>query len=128
MNKKSGSQLKNVSKTYLKCGFVITGRPKKVWAVNIPCVTLQIDVLDITWLQIGRNMLLTTYDKLSKYRSRVQCAMEFGLAKLSIPELNEVNISNSWGKTKMKSKVKKIYISVPITTRNRKPRLHLLCW
>src|SRR5687768_8271571 len=31
------------NKSSLKCGFVITGQPKKVWALNTPSATIELD-------------------------------------------------------------------------------------
>ena len=42
----------NRGKVLLKCGFVVTGRPKKVWAFNLPDVLIDVDDEDNHWMQI----------------------------------------------------------------------------
>jgi len=95
LNTKSISSTSNKMKMLLKCGFIKAGRPSKVWAFNILNASIQIDDLENKWYQIGNDMLLTKYTDLEKYRSRVQCAVEFGLAKMGLPELEVTDNSDS---------------------------------
>src|SRR5687767_3166382 len=67
------------NKELLKCGFLVTGRPKKVWGIKLPNATIEPDNLNNKWYQVGNDMLITKYDELSKYRSNVQLALNFGI-------------------------------------------------
>ena len=69
-------------KSLLKCGFVVTGRPKKVWALNLEKCTISIDNQNNKWFQIGSDMLSTEWDDLTKYRTSVNCAVEYGIDKV----------------------------------------------
>src|SRR5688572_23928291 len=66
------------NKSLLKCGFVITGRPKKVWALNLPSATIESDENNENWYQLGKDMMITKYEELSKHHSKVQYALEYG--------------------------------------------------
>src|SRR5688500_3834208 len=41
------------NKSLMKCGFVITGRPKKVWALKLPTATIESDEHKENWYQLG---------------------------------------------------------------------------
>ena len=62
----------------MKCGFVFVGRPKKIWAINIPDACIDSDDQGDIWFQIGDDMLLTTFENLSKFRKAVQLGFEYG--------------------------------------------------
>ena len=72
----------NCVQPLLKCGFVVTGCPKKVWALNLINSTIEECDLNNKWFQIENNMLLTKRNDLAKYRKTVQCAVEFGIDKV----------------------------------------------
>lgn len=82
-NLQQSSQTSKKNKGLLKCGFIITGWPKIVWAIYVQGVSIEADNLNNMWYQINTDMLLTRYDDLAKYRSKVQNALEFG-TRLSI--------------------------------------------
>lgn len=71
------------NKPLLKCGFIITGRPKKVWAIRFPNATIESDDCNNKWFQIGTDMMLTTYNVLNKYRCKVQSAQQYGIRHFS---------------------------------------------
>src|SRR5688500_3117642 len=66
------SMINNQGKPLLKCRFVVTGRPKKIWALKIRNCSIEEDDLNNKWFQIGNDMLLTKRDDLLKYRMSVQ--------------------------------------------------------
>src|SRR5688500_13584604 len=79
----------------LKCRFIYTGRPKKIWAMRIDGATIDVDDKDNQWYQIGTDMLLTSYDELGKYRNSVQSAQEFGVSHfVATDELQWSNVTN----------------------------------
>ena len=84
-------------KPLLKCGFIITGRPKKVWAINLPNASIEIDDCNNKWFQVGKDMILTTYNVLYKYRCQVQSAQQYGIRHFSDTyknkEINTVVVS-----------------------------------
>jgi hypothetical protein len=88
------SMINNQGKPLLKCGFVVTGCPKKIWALKIRNCSIEEDDLNNKWFQIGNDMLLTKQDDLLKYRMSVQCAVEFGIDKV-IPKANLMTNENS---------------------------------
>ena len=45
----------------MKCGFVITGLPKIVWALKLPTTTIEEDEQNENWYQLGTNMMITKY-------------------------------------------------------------------
>lgn len=69
---------KDDKKPLLKCGFVLSGRPKKVWALQLPGGFIAEDDKNIKWLQVKDELLLTRRSDLLRYRKKVQCALEFG--------------------------------------------------
>ena len=82
-NKNGGMLLSNNSaQPLLKCGFAVTGRPKKVWALKLKNSTIEECDLNNKWFQIENKLLLTKRDDLAKYRKTVQCAVEFGIDKV----------------------------------------------
>lgn len=79
------------NKELLKCGFIVTGRPKKIWCLKLPKATIGPDNLNNKWYQVGNDMMVTKYEELSKYRRNVQLALNFGIKKncTTIPQLDE---------------------------------------
>ena len=69
----------NRCKGLLKCGFVITGRPKKVWALQIENATIEEDINNKKWFKIGDKILMTNKECLEKYILSVQHSHEFGM-------------------------------------------------
>ena len=87
VNSKSLLNNKRTNKSILKCGFLVTGRPKKVWALKMGKATIQEDAKSIVWYQVDVDMLITKFDDLLKFRNSVQCALKFGVPSkpLTIP-------------------------------------------
>jgi len=72
------SQALKKNKSLLKCGFVFSGWPKKIWAINIQTACIDSDDQGNIWFQIGDDMLLTSFEDLSKFRKAVQLGFEYG--------------------------------------------------
>jgi len=78
-NLKDLSHNKKKSIALLKCGFLRTGCPKKIWVLNIQGASIEVDHLNNKWYQIESDMLLTSYDDLTKFRTTVQKALQYGI-------------------------------------------------
>ena len=63
----------------LKCGFVITGRPKKVWALKLEKLSIEEDSFNNKWYQIDNQILACNREDLAKYRKKVQSAVQYGI-------------------------------------------------